>query len=264
MDLYSVRMRAAEGGAHEKGGNHISGGERLVPFEKVEETVQALVRRALTHEIGRPDFLNVTVELVPAKSVRGLTALIGSKRMVGSIVEGRDVAVELLGKVGISEVVARQAVQLIAEGAAPGGGAMRGAMVLDADTGERLELDQARGVRVSQIDWQPETLAGWHDAVRPYGIANERIAEAMALATKVVNATGVVAELCWSDDPSYVAGYVAAKELGYVRIPHLKELGSALGGRVYFVRGLEDVRAFYEELQRPMLVDGLPTPVYVE
>ena len=27
---YSIRMRSAEGGPHEKGGNHISGAERIV------------------------------------------------------------------------------------------------------------------------------------------------------------------------------------------------------------------------------------------
>ena len=29
---------------------------------------------------------------------------------------------------------------------------------------------------------------------------------------------GVVAELCWSDDPDYTTGYVAGKNIGYVRI----------------------------------------------
>lgn len=28
--LYSVRMRAAEGGSHEQGGKHISGAEKLI------------------------------------------------------------------------------------------------------------------------------------------------------------------------------------------------------------------------------------------
>ena len=28
-ELYSVRMRAAQGGPHEKGGHHISGAERI-------------------------------------------------------------------------------------------------------------------------------------------------------------------------------------------------------------------------------------------
>ena len=44
---FSVRMRAAQGGAHENGGRHISGAERLIPRELLLETTQAMVQRAL-------------------------------------------------------------------------------------------------------------------------------------------------------------------------------------------------------------------------
>ena len=47
----------------------------------------------------------------------------------------------------------------------------------------------------------------------------------------------IVAELCISDDPDYVTGYIAAKEIGYVRITTLKPLGSSDGGRVFLFRG---------------------------
>mgnify|MGYP001615742007 FL=1 len=66
-------------------------------------------------------------------------------------------------------------------------------------------------------------------------INNPYIREAIILATKVANATDTIAELCWSDDPSYQAGYVASKRLGYVRFPYLKEEGSPFGGRAFFV-----------------------------
>ena len=47
--------------------------------------------------------------------------------------------------------------------------------------------------------------------------------------------SSVRAEICWSDDPDYVAGYVASRHGGYVRFPHMKERGDPLGGRIYFV-----------------------------
>ena len=47
--------------------------------------------------------------------------------------------------------------------------------------------------------------------------------EALALATKVIW-SGVVAELCWSDEPEYVAGYVATARHGSVRFPNFKRL----------------------------------------
>ncbi|MCX7781956.1 MAG: 6-carboxyhexanoate--CoA ligase, partial [Negativicutes bacterium] len=35
--LYTVRMRAAQGGAHESGGRHISGAERLAAAPQLAE-----------------------------------------------------------------------------------------------------------------------------------------------------------------------------------------------------------------------------------
>jgi 6-carboxyhexanoate--CoA ligase len=55
------------------------------------------------------------------------------------------------------------------------------------------------------------------------------------LSAKVTSAPGIVAELCWSDDPAYTAGYVSAPGLGYRRISAMKAQGDPLGGRVFFV-----------------------------
>lgn len=49
----------------------------------------------------------------------------------------------------------------------------------------------------------------------------------------MANAPGIVAELCISDDPDYVTGYVGSLELGYVRIMKLKEMGDPNGGRIF-------------------------------
>lgn len=263
MTWYSVRMRAAEGGPHEQGGAHISGGERIVGEEEIEVMVQRLLRRAMTHEKGRPDFINLTVERVPDEGIESLTALPIRTRPVADLTEGRAVAVDLLAACGIDRRIAQDAIDLIAGGPAPDGGAMRGAIVLDADTGERLEADPARGVRISKIDWAPDALAAWQEQVAANGLANERVAEAVALATKVTSTPGTVAELCWSDDPGYVAGYVASERLGYVRIPYLKPLGSPLGGRVYLVRGVKDAAAYERELQVPALVQAIPPRPYL-
>ena len=45
----------------------------------------------------------------------------------------------------------------------------------------------------------------------------------------------MLAELCWSDDPEYQAGYVADSKHGYQRITMLKPIGDPMGGRVFFV-----------------------------
>ena len=66
------------------------------------------------------------------------------------------------------------------------------------------------------------------------GLIHHRIREALILAAKVLAAPGIIAELCWSDDPDYTAGYVSAPGFGYLRIPQMKEKGDPHGGRAFF------------------------------
>ena len=68
----------------------------------------------------------------------------------------------------------------------------------------------------------------------------------------------LIAELCWSDDPDYTAGYVCAPGFGYLRIPHLKQAGDPHGGRAFFFMPgfrLADTIRFLEET--PFLIDRL-------
>ena len=68
-ELYSVRMRAAQGGPHEKGGHYISGAERIVKLEEVGAIAQSLADRALHHSKGTADFINITVDLIPSNEI---------------------------------------------------------------------------------------------------------------------------------------------------------------------------------------------------
>ena len=67
--LYSVKMRSSLGGTHGKGGRHISGAERIVSEDLVDETVISMMRRAREHERGCADFIQVKVEEVPDAAV---------------------------------------------------------------------------------------------------------------------------------------------------------------------------------------------------
>ena len=70
-------------------------------------------------------------------------------------------------------------------------------------------------------------------ALAAQGLTHFRTREALAVATKTLWA-GVVAELCWSDEPDYTTGYVATPLAGYVRLPDFKPDGAA-GGRIFFL-----------------------------
>ena len=238
-ELYSVRMRAAQGGPHEKGGHHISGAERIVKLEEVGAIAQSLADRALHHSKGTADFINITVDLIPPEKIRYIDCLKVEEHKTSSISESHQLVTDLLQGPNISEEAVHKAISLLKSLDK----SMRGAMLVDAITGERLDIGN-RGVRVSHMDSFDSYALG----------DNEHMREALILASKVQSADGIVGELCWSDDPDYTVGYVACNGV-YHRIPNMKELGSNIGGRVFFVRSDIDSESVIEYLERaPVLV----------
>ena len=238
-ELYSVRMRAAQGGPHEKGGHHISGAERIVKLEEVGTIAQSLADRALNHSKGTADFINITVDLIPPEKITYIDCLKVEEHKTSSISESHQLATELLQGPHISETAVLKAISLLKSLDK----SMRGAMLVDAITGERLDTGD-RGVRVSHMDSFDSHALG----------DNEHMREALVLASKVQSADGIVGELCWSDDPDYTVGYVACNGV-YHRLPNMKEFGSDIGGRVFFVRSDIDSESVIEYLERtPVIV----------
>ncbi|MBR3086847.1 MAG: 8-amino-7-oxononanoate synthase [Kiritimatiellae bacterium] len=234
--LYSVKMRASRDGAH------ISGAERIVAGKAAPETAAALVRRAMAHPKGTPD--SISLKVVETSGILHIPALPVSTEVAATPEDGLAVAESLLRKAGIaraSEIVA------MLKGSRP----MRGAMLVDADSLVRLEPDHERGVRATCMD-----AAGAQGRLPP--TAKNHYAEAIVLASKVAAAPGIVAEICISDDPDYVTGYVASPGIGYRRITRMKEPGDPHGGRIFICRGIssspDETIRFLEET--PVLVEG--------
>ena len=86
-ELYSVRMRAAQGGPHEKGGHHISGSERMVTLNQVGFIAQSLAERALHHSKGTADFINITVDLIPSERITYIDCLKVEEHTTNSVTE---------------------------------------------------------------------------------------------------------------------------------------------------------------------------------
>ena len=219
MDYYSLKMRASQqvGEGEQKREQHISGAERIVNRDSVEAVCMAMVRRAMTHSKGDPDFINVKIEKVHESDIQILKALPVTRIDVETWQEGLEKA---YGLVGNAAAGIREKLPELLHETFP----MRGAMLYDIATGERLEPDHERGVRATYMDALHSSEVD--------GCKNH-FNEAIVLATKVANAPGMVAEFCVSDDPNYVTGYVASKELGYVRIMKMKEMGDENGGRIF-------------------------------
>lgn len=218
-----------------KNKGHISGAERIVSAKDINKTVSKLINRALSHEIGEPDEINISVEGIKQEKIKKLNALDITTILVGDYTEGRLCASKLLELIGVSKRAIKRAMDYIAKGASPDKRNMRGAMIIDYKTGKRIEPDRYRGIRASRMDIAKKAEARLITTLKKMGINNPYIRDAIVLATKVVNAPETIAEICWSDDPSYQAGYVASKRFGYVRFPYLKEKGSSFGGRAFFV-----------------------------
>ncbi|WP_026084509.1 MULTISPECIES: 6-carboxyhexanoate--CoA ligase [Pelosinus] len=250
--LYSVRMRSAQGGAHEMGGRHISGAERLVVLQRLGKITQDMLERAFSHTRGSADFVNITIEAVPREIVKPVRLLPARTVDVLDFTAGRAAAKSELLSIGVSN----QAVERGMEQLVKLTDSMRGAMLVCAKTGERLDNTGMRGIRVSRMDSNDEdVLNQWMEC---QGLQGIHAREGMILATKVVSAPGVIAELCWSDDPEYVTGYVASAK-GYIRFTKLKPYGSSLGGRVFFIRENSNVAELCKYLEKQPVLVTVPT-----
>lgn len=246
--LYSVRMRAAQGAPHEQGGRHISGAERLVCRQEVAGLTQTMLERAFFHSRGEADFINITVEAIAPETIQTVPILPVTEMEAPDYEAGRGAAQIVLAAVGVNPAAAAEGfAQLLA---LPD--SMRGAMLICAQTGKRLDTSGMRGVRVSRMDVDNEAV--YTEWLAKQGFSGIHIREALVLASKVAAAHGIVAELCWSDDPEYTAGYVASS-CTYFRFAHLKPQGCTQGGRLFFVRPGSDIEALQEYLTRqPVLV----------
>lgn len=286
--LYSIRMRAAEGGPHEQGGHHISGAERLVIKEELEQISSELVHRALTHSKGCADFIRITIDAIPDEAIHRIPCLtIADEQTEGHIGEAQptdgktavpttnhetdapttnheattpplplsshqQAEALLTTHTAITPVAFRRAVsQLLSLPES-----MRGAMLVDMRTGQRLDPWGQRGVRVSRMSFADETAA--ITALNAAGYSGVHLEEALVLASKVLSAPGVVGELCISDDPDYTTGYVSYGNT-YHRLHHMKPVGSPLGGRLFFVDATADIAAIKKYLETTVTLVNPPT-----
>ena len=244
---FSIRMHAS------RDGKHLSGAERLVPAGAVDSVSTELLARAMR---SSPGAVNLKVEESRFEQI--VFGAIPDITMMPQIEykQARVQAVTALIESGVTEKSALTAVAAIAAGASSKGSAMRGAMLIDARTGERLESDRDRGVRATHLDLTPDASVSLSGLLQEHGLQHLRVREALVLAAKVIAAPAVVAELCWSDADDYTAGYVASMQTGYRRFPELKPAGDRRGGRAFFVRSGAELSPIIEFLeQTPFLVN---------
>lgn len=252
MSIYSLKMRASKhiGSIQE----HVSGAEKILPQQELPQQMEALLSRALHHAKGKADFINLKIEAVAPENLKYIEALPVSTHEAATPAEGRQFMCQIMAELGLTPDKCQKILELFQ--ATYG---MRGAMLLDVDTLERLEPDQQRGIRATYMD-----------SIAPKGEAKaicdgkNHFQEALVLASKVLSAPNIIGELCMSDDPDYITGYIATRDKGYIRITQLKEMGCPDGGRIFLYRGpksqVEDCIQYLQE-QR-VLVKNVPSNPY--
>ena len=222
-ELYSIKMRASK---KENGTDvHISGAEKIVAASDVDMFSSALIERGMHHSKGKADSLNLKINRVSKEDIIYLDALPVETVEVEEWENGQEEIRKYLKEIGIDNP--EDIMRFLDETYA-----MRGAMLLDVDRLIRLEPDKQRGIRATNMD---------QERMKGDRIGNEKnhYEEAIVLATKVANCPGIIGEICISDDPDYVTGYVSSKEIGYRRITKMKEMGSEKGGRIFLFRGTD-------------------------
>ncbi|MBO6267319.1 MAG: hypothetical protein J6M06_03715, partial [Synergistaceae bacterium] len=142
MTLFSMKMRASrtEGDTT----SHVSGAEKILSEAELAENAGALIGRALHHAKGDADYIQLKIEKAAPEAIAYIDALPVRTVEAADAAEGRAAILSLLHELGLSngEAIMEKFHETYA---------MRGAMLLDADTLERLEPDHARGIRATYM-----------------------------------------------------------------------------------------------------------------
>ncbi len=230
-------------------GIHISGAEGIYDESEIPEIVEEYTKRALRHPKGRPDEIVITVEAIKGKA--GQVSLLPVTTLACNTPgEARETLSRKLLDLGISRRAVSNALKLLASTRT-----LRGASLLTAVSGARVEPDRNRGVRVSRLGLDSSVAKRLNRRLSKLKAHTATVREALTLASKVAACPDILAEICISDDPDYTTGYIASRESGYMRIPNIKIHGETQGGRVFFIKEGADIDSVINYLEKtPVIV----------
>ena len=231
---------------------HISGAEGIYEEKEIAKIIKKYIRRALSHEKGKPDSIVISLEEIKQRpqSIRTIPV---STLVCRSPLQARDLVRKLLNSCGISACAIETSFAVI-----DNPNTMRGAALALSKSGKRKEQNKERGIRVSRLGISRYADRILSRNLQEHGINNTTVKEAIILASKVAACRQVTAELCVSDNPGYTTGYISSKKYGYVRIPNIKKKGARAGGRVFLLDEDADIYYVSEFLEKtPVIINGV-------
>ncbi len=255
--MWSIRMRASKSILAEGSGNgeveevHISGAEGLWNEEEILKLLEQYLIRALNHSRGKPDKIFFTLEKINEAIIK-VPPLPVRTLICNSPEEAKELITNKLLSLGISQRAIEAGLGILLSSTI-----MRGAALIKSNTGTLSVPDHHRGVRVSRLGIDNETRYRIEKEMSELNVDKRRVIEALTLASKVAHHKDIVAEVCISDDPDYITGYLASKDLGYLRIPNIKRLGEMHGGRVFFINEDSNLKELIYYLEKtPVQIFG--------
>jgi 6-carboxyhexanoate--CoA ligase len=230
-----------------KSGIHISGAEGICQKSEISKACGKYIKRALTHSRGKPDEIVITIEKIKQK-LKKIPLLPVATLKCNSPEKAREIITRKLQSLGISKKAIDNGFAVLNAKKT-----MRGASLILAKSGRRVEPDMDRGVRVLRMGIEKSAEKNLLEKLSRKKINTtclRRVKEALSLASKAASCPDIVAEACISDDPDYTTGYIASKESGYLRIPNIKRGKEMHGGRVFFIRETADIAGLISYLER--------------
>lgn len=219
--MYSIKMRSSNQDVH------ISGAETICEFDKIEQTVQRFYNKGFFHENGQPDFLNIKIQKImePIQQIKALQIIEDDKANLQHLTQ----------ECGVTEQALNQGMIYIKNETV-----YTGAIILSAISGKRLDSFGQRGIRATHFSFED---------INNKGDLNERVTDALAIASCINAHPYVKGELCVSDDLTYTTGYFAAAKIGYHRLFDIKPVNTRYGGRIIFVDDCIDLNHYISFLE---------------
>lgn len=231
---------------------HISGAEGIYKDFEISKIVRQYTERALNHPKGKPDNIIITLEQIK-QILQKVPMLPIITLKCNSPDEAKEIILKTLSGINIPAKTIKKSFKVLTSPKT-----MRGAAVIVKDSGTRIEPDRERGVRVSRLGIEKNTEKILVKKLSKMKVNITTVKEALILASKVAAYPDIIAEICISDDPDYTTGYIASRNLGYMRIPNIKTYGQRHGGRVFIVKENTNIDKLISYLEKtPVIISGV-------
>lgn len=262
--LYSVRMRAF------RDDRHLAGGEDIVPADEVADRVAELLERGLFPttrglDAGTQPSITFRIDPVDPRTILPAPLLPVHCLSTGTVSDTwgfvrHALAVLDAGGNRLNHGALFDRCRSLLSGARP---VSPGAFLL-SPKGEPVETED-RGVRVTHFGIVRRIRDEMSSRAEVHGIGiSRRFVEALQIASKALHSSRVLLEFCLSDNPDYTTGYLAVRNVGYIRLPQAKPPGIPSGGRLYVVdrEGDAGLPGLLDFLTRTPVLFTEPSPVF--